>query len=185
MITPKTVDGKLTLTIDQKFAFRIRGLVTDRSGKRIAGATAELQWTRNYVTSKPDARGMGIGGALESYTTAEAGWFVFRDLWPGDRYKVVVRAPGRSNAEAPEVIGKAGETHDCGTFVLTELEGHLAGRVAGSDGRPIAGATVFNRGDGPGRSRRSPTYRAGSGSKACSREPSTPSSARTVIGSPG
>ncbi len=149
VITPRTVEGKLKLTIDPKFAFRIRGLVTDRSGKRIAGARAQLQWTRNYVTAHPEARSIGIGGALESCTTSEAGWFVFRDLWPGDRYKVIVVAPGYGKAEALEVTGKAGATHDCGTIVLTGIEGHLAGRAVGSDGRPIAGATVFNRGDGP------------------------------------
>jgi hypothetical protein len=70
-------------------------------------------------------------------------------LWPGDRYKVIVVAPGRGKAEALEVSGKAGATHDFGTIVLTGINGHLAGRVVGSDGRPIADATVFNRGDGP------------------------------------
>ena len=149
VVTPKQVAGKLTLTIEPKFAFRIRGLVTDHSGKRIAGARVQLQWTRNYVTAKPEARSHGIGGALGSYTTSEAGWFVFRDLWPGDRYKVVVEAPGRGRTETPEVTGKGGETHDFGTIVLTGLDGHIAGRVVGSDGQPIAGATVFNRGDGP------------------------------------
>ena len=93
-------------------------------------------------------RGRGIGVELESYTTSSAGWFVFGDLWPGDRYKVVVEAPGRGKTETPEVIGHAGETHDFGSIVLTGLEGHIAGRVVGSDGRPIAGAMVFNRGDG-------------------------------------
>ncbi|MFI5456457.1 MAG: carboxypeptidase regulatory-like domain-containing protein [Isosphaerales bacterium] len=149
VITPRTVAGKLAITIDPKFAFRIRGLATDRSGKRIAGARVQLRWTRHYVSGKPEARGKGIGGALESYTTSEAGWFVFRDLWPGDRYQVVIEAPGRGKVETPEVIGKAGETHDFGTIVLTGFDGHLAGRVAGSDGWPIAGATVCNRGDGP------------------------------------
>ncbi|MGO9467334.1 MAG: carboxypeptidase regulatory-like domain-containing protein [Isosphaeraceae bacterium] len=149
VVRPRTVAGKLTLTIDPKFAFRVRGLVTDRSGKQIAGAKVQLWWTRNFVSARPDAMGKGIGSVLESDTTAEAGWFVFRDLWPGDRYKVVVQAAGWSKAESPEVTGRAGETHDFGTFVLTQLEGHLAGRVAGADGRPIAGATVFNRGDGP------------------------------------
>ena len=86
---------------------------------------------------------------LESFTTSKAGWFVFRDLWPGDRYKVVDRGPGRGKAEMPEVTGKAGETHDFGSIVLTGIDGYLAGRVVGSDGRPIASATVFNRGDGP------------------------------------
>ena len=149
VVTPGQLQGKLTLTIEPRFAFRIRGLVTDRSGKRIAGARVKLQWTRNYVSGRADARGHGIGGALESYTTSPAGWFVFRDLWPGDRYKVVVEAPGRGKTETPEVTGKAGETHDFGSIVLTGLDGHIAGRVVGSDGRPIAGATVFNRGDGP------------------------------------
>jgi hypothetical protein len=149
VITPKTVEGKVKLTIDPKFAFRIRGQVTDRSGKRIAGATAQVWWSRRYVSGKPDAMGKGISSGLESYTTSEAGWFVFRDLWPGDRYKVVVAAPGRGKVETPEVIGKAGETHDYGSIVLTGFDGHFVGRVVGSDGRPIAGATVFNRGDGP------------------------------------
>ncbi len=149
VVRPGAVKGKVTLAIDPKFAFRVRGTVTDRGGKRIAGAAVQLWWHRSFVSARPDAMGKSIGGGLESYTTTEAGWFVFRDLWPGDRYKVVVQAPGRSKAESPEVIGKAGETHDFGTLVLTEIEGHLAGRVVGSDGRPIAGASVFNRSDGP------------------------------------
>ncbi len=123
--------------------------MTDHSGKRIAGAKAQLWWTRNYVSAKPEALGRGISSVLEADTTTESGWFVFRDLWPGDRYKVVVEAPGWSKAEPPEVSGKSGETHDFGSIVLTAIEGHLAGRVVGSDGRPIAGATVFNRGDAP------------------------------------
>ena len=184
MITPRTFKGKLTLTIDPKFAFRIRGLVTDRSGKRIAGAMVQLQWHRGYVTAKPDARGKGIGGALESYTTTEAGGFVFRDLWPGDRYKVVVVASGYGKAEGIEVTGKAGETHDFGTIVLTGIDGHLAGRVVGSDGRPVAGATVFNRGDGP---RQVETLTDDQGRfrlESLFPGPSTRSSAETAIASP-
>ena len=30
-------------------------------------------------------KGAGIGSVLETYTTGENGWFVFRGLWPGDR----------------------------------------------------------------------------------------------------
>ncbi len=149
VITPRLVDGKLKLTIDPKFAFRIRGQVTDPSGKPIAEARAQLWWSRQFVSGKPDALGKGISGMLESFTTSKAGWFVFRDLWPGDRYKVVIEAPGRGKAEVPEVTGKAGETHLVGSIVLTGIDGYLAGRVVGSDGRPIASATVFNRGDGP------------------------------------
>jgi hypothetical protein len=149
VIRPREVKGPLRLTIDPKFAFRVRGLVADRAGKRVAGAKVTLWWGRRYVSEKLDSQGTGISSGLESYTTTEAGWFVFRDLWPGDQYKVTVEAPGHSKAETPEVTGKAGETHDYGRIALVNTGGHLAGRVVGSDGRPVAGVSVFNRGDGP------------------------------------
>jgi hypothetical protein len=85
VITPRTVADKLTLTIDPRSSFRIRGPVTDRSGKRIAGTRVQLRWIRKYVSEIPESRGRGNGGALESYTTPEVGWFDFGDLWPDDR----------------------------------------------------------------------------------------------------
>ena len=47
------------------------------------------------------------------------------------------------------MTGKSGETDDVGKIVLASTSGYLAGRVIGSDGKPIAGANVFNRGDAP------------------------------------
>jgi protocatechuate 3,4-dioxygenase beta subunit len=147
-IRPRDLKGKLTLTIEPKFAFRIRGRVTDRSGKRLAGAKAVVWWYRSYKSEKL-GRPMGLGSTFDAQTLDNSGWFVFRGLWPGDRYKVVIEAPGYGKAEPPEVQGKAGETQDLGTIALAGAGGHIAGRVVGSDGRPIAGATVFNRGDAP------------------------------------
>ncbi len=149
VIRPKEVKGKLRLTVDSKNAFRVRGMVTDRAGKRLEGAKVTVSWSRQYVSERPEMRGTGMGNALESYTIGEAGWFVFRDLWPGGSYQITVEAKGHSKAEPPQVIGKAGETHDFGKIALLNVSGHLAGRVVGSDGKPIAGATVYNRGDGP------------------------------------
>ena len=149
VIRPKEVQGKLTLTIDPKYAFRIRGMVTDRAGKRLEGAKVTLSWSRQYASDRPEMRGTGMGSALEAYTIGEAGWFVFRDLWPGGSYRVTVEARGHSKAEPPEVTGKAGETKDFGKIALLNVSGHIAGRVVGSDGKPIANAKAFNRGDGP------------------------------------
>jgi hypothetical protein len=149
VIRPGALKGRLRLTIDPKFAFRIRGRVTDKSGRRLEGTKAVLWWQRSYVSGKLQLAGMGIGSALDTETTDESGWFVFRALWPGDRYKVAIDAEGYGKAEPPEVQGRAGETHDLGTIALTGGAGHIAGRVVGSDGKPIAGATVFNRGDAP------------------------------------
>jgi Carboxypeptidase regulatory-like domain len=149
VIRPKEVKGKLTLTIDPKYAFRVRGMVTDRGGKRLEGARVTLSWIRQYVSERPEYRGTGMGSALGSYTIGEAGWFVFRDLWPGGSYQITVEARGHSKAEPPQVTGMAGETHDFGKLSLLNVSGHIAGRVVDSAGKPIANATVSNRGDGP------------------------------------
>ena len=145
VVRPSEVKGKLSITIDPKFAVRIRGMATDANGKRIASAKATLRWVRPYATGK----GGWVDTVLESYVTTENGWFVFRGLWPRLEYNVVVEARGHNKAEAPEVTGKAGETHDVGKIVLASTGGSVSGQVVGSDGRPIGGATVFNRGDGP------------------------------------
>ncbi len=140
---------KITLTIDPAHACRIRGLVTDLTGKRIAGANLMLRWHRSYVTKKPN-RASGVGSPIAMYTTTDNGLFVFRDLWPGDRYSIVIEARGHARIETPELTAKAGETLDAGKIVLANTSGYLAGRVIGSDGKPIAGANIFNHGDAPG-----------------------------------
>ena len=86
---------KLTLTIDLAHTCQIRGLVTDLTGKRVAGAKMMLRWHRSYVTNKPN-RASGVGSPIATYTTSENGLFVFRDLWPGDRYTIVIEARGHS-----------------------------------------------------------------------------------------
>ena len=139
---------KITLTLDTAHACRIRGLVTDLTGKRIAGAQMMLRWHRSYVSKKPNSAS-GIGSPIAMYTTTDNGLFVFRDLWPGDRYSIVIEARGHARIETPELTGKAGETLDAGKIVLANTSGYLAGRVIGSDGKPIAGANIFNHGDAP------------------------------------
>jgi RNA polymerase sigma factor (sigma-70 family) len=142
--------GKVTLTVDPKYTVRLRGLVTDSGGQRIAGAKVSLWWTRRDPPGK-DGRPMGgISTVQDAYTTTEKGLFVFRNLWPGDRYNVVVEARGHNKGESSPMTGKFGETHDLGKIVLINTDATLAGRVVGSDGLPIVGAEVFNRGDAPG-----------------------------------
>ena len=184
VIRPGEVKGKLTLTIDPKFAFRIRGLVTDRSGKRIAGARVD-----RLVVPRATSAGSPIGRAWGSAAPSTRRRPTSR---AGSSSATSGRAIGTRSSSRPRATarpsrprsGKAGETHDFGTIVLTGVDGHLAGRVVGSDGSPIAGATVFNRGDAPRPVEALTDARADSGSTGCSRGPSTRSSARTVIASP-
>ena len=150
IVQPKEVTskGKLTLTVDPAHTFRIRGMVTDHTGKRIEGAKATLWWHRSYVSQK-QGLGSGTGSVFETYATGENGWFVFRNLWPGDGYSINIEARGYGRVETSHFFGKAGETHDVGKIVLNNTSGYVRGRVVGSDGKPIAGANVFNRGDAP------------------------------------
>ena len=142
-------EGKVTLTVDPKYTVRLRGLVTDSGGRRIAGAQVSLWWTRWYPPEKNGRPMMASSSVQDTYTTGANGLFVFRGLWPEDSYHVVVVARGHNKGESSELTGKAGETQDLGKIVLINTDASVAGRVVGADGQPIVGAEVFNRGDAP------------------------------------
>ena len=118
VVQPDELKGRLTLTIDPRYTFRIRGMVTDQGGRRIAGAKASLRWHRPYPPEKGQRGKSSLGSPLASHMTREDGWFIFRCLWPGLTYDVSIEARGYRKADVPEVIGKAGETHDTGRIVL-------------------------------------------------------------------
>jgi RNA polymerase sigma factor (sigma-70 family) len=141
-------EGKVTLNVDAKYAVRIRGVATDGAGQRIAGAKVTLWGTRWYAPEKGGRPTMASGSELATYTTTANGLFVFRGLWPDAWYNVVVEARGHNKGESSRLDAKPGETLDA-KIVLIGTEGHVAGRVVDSGGRPIAGAQVFNRGDAP------------------------------------
>jgi uncharacterized GH25 family protein len=140
--------GKLTVTIDPKFAFRVKGRVVDQRGRPVAGVPVTLSWSRMLVSEK-QMQHMGLGSGLDFIRTDQDGRFDSQALWPGDRYKASVESKLFARAETPEVRGSAGQVHDFGTIALVEATEHLAGQVLDSDGKPIAGARVFNRGDSP------------------------------------
>jgi RNA polymerase sigma factor (sigma-70 family) len=151
VVRPRELKGKVSLAVDSRYTVRIRGLVTDGRGRRVSGAKVTLWWHQTYRGGQGDLNRIVLGpiSALESTTTRENGWFLFRGLWPDLSYHVEIAARGQGEAEGPKVTGRAGETHDLGKIILGEIDGYLAGRVVGSDGRPIVGAAVFNRGDRP------------------------------------
>ncbi len=182
VVRPRDVKGKLTLTIDPKYAFRIRGLVTDRSRQADRGGQGPSGGLAHYVSEKLDGPGMGDRQRVRNVHDRDGGLVRLpRTSGRATGTRSWSRPRATARPRRPRSTGKAGETHDLGTIVLTGTDGHLAGRVVGSDGRPIAGATVFNRGDGPGPvDRPDRRLRAGSGSTACSRGRSTPLSARRI-----
>ena len=141
-VTPGGIQGKLTLTIDPSFACAIRGMATDTAGGRIEGARVRLWWGRGDEARQ-------VPTIVDSFVTSKNGWFIFRGLWKGFRYSTEVEASGHTTAVAHTILTEAAETRDVGKVVLASTRGRLAGRVIGSNGQPLVGAAVFNRGDGP------------------------------------
>jgi hypothetical protein len=147
VIEPGKQSGKLTLVVDPKFATRVHGVIRDRSGKPIGGAAVSLGWGRNVVSRK--VRFSGVGSELERIQTDSEGRFASPALWPGDRYKVTVEAPGYGRAESPEITGRARDDHDFGAIRLVATGSRVEGRVLDTAAKSVADVTVFNRGDGP------------------------------------
>ena len=132
--------GKLTLIVDPGFAFRLRGTVADASAGPITGA--------RILVYRKQTRPNGWSSSLwETLSTDASGRFNSGPLWPGDEYRLVVSADGYTRVETPYVAGQKGMSRGLGTIKLVGSGGHVAGKVVGSEGRPIADVAVFNKGN--------------------------------------
>ncbi|MGC8643648.1 MAG: carboxypeptidase regulatory-like domain-containing protein, partial [Isosphaeraceae bacterium] len=139
--------GPIKITIDPRFTFRMHGTVADRAGKPIEGAEVTLFWQRQLPSDDP-LRSGSTGSIWKTYTTDKSGRFDTGTLFPEDTYSLNVTAKGYAPFHGDEIVGVAGLSRRLGTIKLAGTKGFIAGRVVGSDGKPIAGVTVFNRGNG-------------------------------------
>ncbi len=139
---PVTVDPgsgePIELVVRANAGVRLAVRVVDGDGNPVAGAQVMGYWRAEDWGTYPTLGETDADGRLVSEVQ-----------WPQGTYKVTVTAPGCDQAESDEWQAVSGETHDFGELVLVRAEGFVAGTVADGDGRPIAGATVINRGDGP------------------------------------
>ncbi|MEJ7636744.1 MAG: carboxypeptidase-like regulatory domain-containing protein [Singulisphaera sp.] len=146
-IRPGKQSGKLTLPIEPKNASRVHGPSPTAREARPRGDGQALVGQELRQRKDPV---LGVGSVLEAYTTDGDGRLASSALWPGDRYKVTrLEAEGYGKAESPEITGRAGVDHDFSTIRLLGTGAHVGGRVVDTAGKPVAGATIFNRGDAP------------------------------------
>jgi protocatechuate 3,4-dioxygenase beta subunit len=139
--------GKLTIAVDPKFAFRMRGTIADRSGKPVPDAQVRVQWLQKLPSD--DSRQSGsMGRSAETLTAGADGRFETGPLFPGDEYTLSVNAEGYAPFLTPQILGKPGLARGLGTIRLAGTRGYIEGRVLDSTGKPVAGAEVFNRGNG-------------------------------------
>jgi protocatechuate 3,4-dioxygenase beta subunit len=117
------------------------------AGGRIVGRVVDKA-THNAVTSFQAGISTSRGGGgrvfmmppqLRSFTSDD-GSFVLENVPPGNT-QVVVNAPGYAAGHVASLNVEDGKTID-GIEVGLDIGTRLAGRVTGSDGSPISGATV-------------------------------------------
>jgi hypothetical protein len=148
VVNSRDVKGRLMITVDSKFAFRIHGAVVDRSGKPIPRAQVMLHWTCELPSEAPNRPRGSEGTSWETHSTDASGRFEFGPLFPGDLYSLRVTADGYAPFQTPEFIGTPGMSKGLGKMKLVGTGGHIAGIIVASNGKPITDATVFNRGNG-------------------------------------
>jgi hypothetical protein len=93
-------------------------------------------------------RSGSTGGVWAIYTTDHSGRFQTGTLVPKDTYSLSVKAKDYAPFRSDAIVGVPGLSKGLGTIKLAGTRGLIAGRVVGSDGKPIADVTVFNRGNG-------------------------------------
>lgn len=149
---PQTFDlsrttGPERIEIGEANAAGLTGRVTDTAGKPVAGARVSLLHSIQGVGRHAQ---YGTRRQVETKPTDADGRYAFGGYWPKDRYGVQVKAAGYADGEAKDVFGDAGRVREFPVIKLTRANLTVAGTVVGLDGRPVAGAEVFQV-DGPDR----------------------------------
>ena len=107
VVRARDLNGKLTITVDPKFAFRIQGTVTDDTGQPVSQAAVLLYW--KLVYPRDGNQGSGWSNSLkERLLTDGSGRFVSSPLWAGDEYNLIISADGFNRLNTPPVIGQPG-----------------------------------------------------------------------------
>lgn len=146
-VDPAKPDGSIRVVVSERFAARVRIRAVDRAGRPVAGASVELAHSVTYLAHGSGT--IGDGGAGKVASTSAEGRYESDVLQAVATYGITLSAPGYRTVTTPDWAAVAGETHDYGNVVLTRADLAVTGTVTDPDGKPVAGATVFDHADGP------------------------------------
>jgi protocatechuate 3,4-dioxygenase beta subunit len=138
----REIDEKTTnADMELKPAMSVSGKVQDASGKPVPNMTA-------YVMLQMENTSFGISrGALRPDSE---GVVRINALPRGEKYSLGVNAAGYGSAsrQMDAAVDAKADHYDFPPVTLKLADRKLAGRVLGTDGKPVAGAQVWINGDG-------------------------------------
>jgi len=151
--------GPIRLVLSEKTAFALRGTLVDDAGTPIAAANLKLlafqtqpprSRTPVYMPEEESANVGGTGINVQECDKLEAdGTFTLTGLWPDVQYRLLVKLPGHERYASVMLPAAADKTRDLGKIALARTVETVEGTVLDTAGKPVAGARVFNAGDGP------------------------------------
>lgn len=147
LLRPEQLREPVRLEVRDANACRLTGQVVDELGQPIKRAVVSLNANRGYQSLRA-MRGTFTDVQVERIETDRDGRFLSGALWPRDSYQASVSNEGYVSAQSQRLVGKPRETLDAGVIVLRRNDGFVEGSVVDSAGQAVAGATIFNSGDG-------------------------------------
>lgn len=156
---PEFVDGPLKIELDRRPGLRVLGEVVDAGGKPDRASVAVF-WELRHAESTRVRFGRDRFGrqprlpakstdpvSLADIATNAEGRFSLEGLWPGERYHLTLTAEGYETHDSTPFTSGASATFDAGRLVIRRNNLSVEGMVLDSDGKPVAGASVYNSGD--------------------------------------
>jgi hypothetical protein len=147
---PTAGEGEpITLHLRKRPTLALSGRVLGSDGPVLANAVVRV-WIRPANISGASGREFAFDGSDEIPTGPDGRYQTPAELPTGNAYRVEAEAPGYEPAESDWVVAPTVKVPD---VKLRRSVGTraVAGRLVDSSGRPIAGAEVFQSGDGPRR----------------------------------
>jgi protocatechuate 3,4-dioxygenase beta subunit len=128
------------LDVTLKPAMSVSGRLQDIKGRAVTNAMAYIMLHKENV---------GFTISRQRIPSDEQGRVRAEALPMGERYSLYVSASGYGNAQQEmDAADPKADHYDFPPLVLKFADRKLAGRVLGTDGKPVAGVQVYMRGEG-------------------------------------
>lgn len=154
-VDPKS-DKPVVIELSADRAISLSGRVVDAACRPVAGVPVRLRACGRDREGNPiKERYVEFDGRGGVRTDADGRFITPRWLDPDLQYRAVVVAPGSVSVQTEWLEPKAWKSHAFADITLlpAPTAGPVEGRVVDRQGKPVAGAAVFQSGDGPRRTR--------------------------------